>query len=84
MIDFTKEEIEQIKKETTINVGKNIKKYRELKGLNQSELAAIIQSDRQYQYKIENGKVGISLAKLALIAKALNVTISNLVEVNND
>jgi transcriptional regulator with XRE-family HTH domain len=57
----------------------NIKKYRIQKGIKQSELAAMIQSDRQYQYKIESGIVGISVVKLALIAVALDISISELV-----
>jgi transcriptional regulator with XRE-family HTH domain len=79
MSDLTKEEIELIKKNVPKRIGMNIKKYRIQKGIKQSELAAMIQSDRQYQYKIESGIVGISVVKLALIAVALDISISELV-----
>jgi transcriptional regulator with XRE-family HTH domain len=79
MSDLTKEEIEIIKESIPKRIGMNIKKYRIQKGIKQSELAAMIQSDRQYQYKIESGIVGISVVKLALIAAALDVSISELV-----
>jgi len=79
MSDLTKEEIEIIKESIPKRIGMNIKKYRIQKGIKQSELAAMIQSDRQYQYKIESGIVGISVVKLALIAVALDVSISELV-----
>ena len=79
MSDLTKEEIEIIKENIPKRIGMNIKKYRIQKGIKQSELAAMIQSDRQYQYKIESGIVGISVVKLALIAVALDVSISELV-----
>jgi len=79
MSDLTKEEIEIIKESIPKRIGMNIKKYRIQKGIKQSELAAMIQSDRQYQHKIESGIVGISVVKLALIAAALDVSISELV-----
>jgi transcriptional regulator with XRE-family HTH domain len=79
MSDLTKEEIEIIKENIPKRIGMNIKKYRIQKGIKQSELAAMIQSDRQYQYKIESGIVGISVVKLALIAVALDISISELV-----
>lgn len=40
----------------------------------------MIQSDRQYQYKIETGKVSVSIAKLAVIATALEVSLKELVD----
>lgn len=80
MNDLSKEDIEQIVKTTNQKVGGNIKRIREEKGLTQVELAAKTLSDRQYIYKIETAKVGLSIAKLAVIAKALNVKIALLVE----
>lgn len=82
MTDLTKEEIDRIKLQVSVRIGQNIRKLREEKGIKQAELAAITQSDRQYQYKIEKGKVGISVVKLAIIAAALNVSLSDLVEMN--
>lgn len=82
MTDLSKEEIEKIKHEVSLRIGQNIRKFREKKGLKQAELAAMTQSDRQYQYKIETGKVGISVSKLAIIAAALNVSLTSLVEMD--
>lgn len=79
MADLSLEEIKKIKKETPIRIGKNIRKVREAKGLTQIELANKIGSDRQYLYKIESAKVGVSIAKLAIIAKALEVSLKDLV-----
>lgn len=73
MEEFSSEDIEAIQKEITISVGLRIRSIRKNKGWTQVELANKIHSDRQYMYKIENAKVGISLAKLSVIAKALEV-----------
>lgn len=80
MVDLSLEDIERIKEDTSIQIGRNIRRIREEKGINQSDFAAMIQSDRQYQYKIEKGKVGISVAKLAVIAAALKVSLKDLVD----
>ena len=82
MTDLSNEEIEKIKHDVVLKIGQNIRKFREKKGLKQSELAAMTQSDRQYQYKIETGKVGISVSKLAIIAVALDVSLASLVELD--
>lgn len=79
MADLSLDEIKKIKKETPIRIGKTIRKVREAKGLTQIELANKIGSDRQYLYKIEAAKVGISITKLAIIAKALEVSLKDLV-----
>lgn len=79
MADLSIDEIKKIKKETPIRIGKNIRKVREAKGLTQIELANKIGSDRQYLYKIEAAKVGVSISKLAVIAKALEVSLKELV-----
>jgi len=64
-----------LKKNTPIKVGLKIREIRLQQKLTQIELANKINSDRQYLYKIETGKVGVSVIKLAIIAKALNVNI---------
>lgn len=82
MGDVSSEEIKRIKKEIPLLVGENIRRIREEKGYTQVELANRIQSDRQYMYKIETAKVGISVVKLAIIAKALDVSLKQLVDIN--
>lgn len=81
MSDLSKEEIERIKEEVGVRIGNNIKTHREKLGLSQTDLANKVQSDRQYMYKIEKGKVGISINKLAVIAAALGVTLSELADI---
>ena len=79
-MDLSNEDIVHIKKSVNAKVGNNIRSIRKEKGMSQVELADKIQSDRQYLYKIEHGKVGISVVKLAIIAKALDVPSSALVD----
>jgi len=78
MPELSEDEIKKIKQETSIKIGLKIRILREQKKLTQVELADYIQSDRQYLYKIEQGKVGLSLSKLIIIAKALDVSLAEL------
>jgi len=80
MTDLSNEDIKRIKENVPIKVGNKIREIRESKGLTQIELANKIQSDRQYLYKIEKAKVSVSVSKLAIIAKALDITIKELVD----
>lgn len=61
-------------------VGKQIKKFRKMRKLTQTELARRVWKDRQYLYKIESGKVTPSIFTIAVIALALEVTLSELLE----
>lgn len=78
MPDLTAEDIEKIKETFSKKIGENIRNAREKKNLTQRELASMIISDRQYLYKIESGRVGVSVAKLAIIAAALGVDVKDL------
>ena len=71
-------EIKKIKETIYVEVGNSIKKVRLEKGYTQVQLSQMILSDRQYMYKIESGKVGLTLAKLMLIAKALEIPAAEL------
>ena len=61
-------------------LGKNIKKYREIKKLTQNELAELVDLSREYIADIERGLKNISLKKLYLIVDALNIKCSDLVD----
>lgn len=64
---------------------KNIKKYRELRGMSQDDLAKKTgYSDRTSISKIEAGKVDLSQSKIVQFADALGVAVSDLWEWNND
>ncbi|MGF6906837.1 helix-turn-helix domain-containing protein [Fusobacterium sp. PH5-44] len=77
-----------MEKETTnINfiVGKNVMKYRKLKGYTRSELARLAgYSAPTTLYKLENGSGGISIDKLEQIADILGVPITDLLYVPKD
>lgn len=61
-------------------MGKNIRAYRTSAGLTLEELAEKADLSWPYLSEIERGRENISLDKLAGLAKALNVTLSKLVE----
>jgi len=62
---------------TDINkeVGFNIRRIREERGLSQEKLAALADLHRAYVGQIERGEKNIGLKNLELIAKALGVSI---------
>jgi len=69
-------------KEVFIKIGKNIKKYRELKGLTQEQLADKVNKGINFIGKIEIAFSRPSLNTLIDIAKALNVKLSDLVNMD--
>ena len=60
-------------------LGKNIKKYREIRGLSQEKLAESVDLSREYIVRIESGLKRISLKKLFEIADVLDVKCSDLI-----
>lgn len=71
-------EITKIKNDVPPQVGEQIISFRKLKNLSQTELAEIVGKDRQYIYKIEKGKVTPNIVTLAIICKALQITLTEL------
>ncbi len=63
-------------------VGLNIRKIREDKGLSQEKLAALADLHRTYIGQIERGEKNIGLKNLEKIAKALDVDIRVLVDID--
>jgi len=59
-------------------VGFNIRRIREERGLSQEKLAALADLHRAYVGQIERGEKNIGLKNLEKIAKALNVKIKDL------
>jgi transcriptional regulator with XRE-family HTH domain len=59
-------------------LGKNIKKYREVKGFSQELLAEKVDLSREYITRVENGQKFISLRKLFLLADVLGVNFCDL------
>lgn len=61
-------------------IGQNIKKCRADKKLNQSQLAKLCGMDRQHMEKIENAKVSANIYTLYVIASALEIKVSQLLD----
>ncbi len=61
-------------------LGKNIKKYREISGLSQNQLAEFVDLSREHLADIERGHKRISLKRLFMIADVLKVKCSDLVD----
>ena len=68
------------KDELNNNIGQRIKEIRNLKGLNQSNLARACNKDRQAIEKIENGKVNPTLFTLYEISKALDTNLETILK----
>ena len=61
-----------------INVGQQIQKLRELKGLSQQDLAAKCNFEKSNMSRLEAGRVNPTLSTLEKVAKALEVTLVEL------
>lgn len=69
-------------KEIYIQIGKNIKKYRKIKGYTQQQLADKINMGLNFMGKIEVAYTYPSIPTLALIADALDIKLMSLFEFN--
>lgn len=76
---ISEEDIALIKSTVPLKIGQAIKREREKQGLTQTKLADLVGKDRQYIYKIEAGRVTINVSTLAIICKALNIKMSELI-----
>ena len=61
-----------------INVGKQIQKLRELKGISQQDLAAKCNFEKSNMSRLEAGRVNPTLATLEKVANALDITLAEL------
>ncbi len=61
-------------------IGKNVVRLRKLKKLTQEDLCGLAEIDRSYLSEIENGKMNVTVAALAKIAKALGVKTEDLLK----
>lgn len=80
MQSITENQMNQLAADIPKSVGEQIVIFRKEKKLTQSELAEMVGKDRQYLYKIEKGKVTPNITTLAIIARALNISLSKLFE----
>ena len=69
-----------IVKYKAMNIGDNIKRVREAKNLNQKEVITAIDMGAAMYSRIESGKTEPSLSTLEKIAKALGVSLTELIQ----
>lgn len=67
-----------------MDIGKNIKRLREDRGIKQNEIADLIGMHRSNYSKIENGQREISVAALDKIAAYFNISLDELVHLGED
>ena len=65
-------------------IGERIKEIRELNGISQQDLAASCNFEKSNLSRIEAGSSNITVATLFKISQALNTTISDIVNVENN
>ncbi|MGB2580597.1 MAG: helix-turn-helix transcriptional regulator [Minisyncoccia bacterium] len=61
-------------------LGKNLKRIRTAKGISQGEISRILEVDKSFVSNIENGKTNPTLATIAKIAKAVGVSVGELMK----
>lgn len=66
-------------REIHTQLGKNLKRIRTAKGMSQGDIALKIEADRAYVSGIENGKRNVTLATVDRLAKALDVSVDELI-----
>ncbi len=64
----------------TKKIGNNIKKFRELKGLTQENMALDLEMSQTGYGRIERGETDISLSRIESIAKVLGLTIYDIID----
>ena len=60
--------------------GQNLKRIRTEKGISQGDISRTLKVNRSYISNIENGKMNPTLATIAKLAKAVEVTIDELLK----
>ncbi len=61
-------------------LGKNLKRIRTDKGISQGEIGRILGVDKGFVSNIENGKTNPTLATITKIAKAIGVSVGELMK----
>lgn len=69
-----------IKEPILLKFGKNVQEYRKAQQLSQEQLAELAGVHRTYIGMIERAEKNITLCNIEKIAKALNISISKLLE----
>lgn len=69
-----------LEKETYRRLGKNIKKYRQLKKISQEKLSELLEANSKFIGHVERVERYISLKKLIQVSQILEVPLSKLFE----
>ena len=72
-----------LEKETYIKLGKNIKKYRQLKKISQEKLSELLEANSKFIGHVERVERYISLKKLIQVSQILDVSLSKLFDFND-
>lgn len=70
-----------MRQDSLLLFGLRVRELRSERGISQEELAALTELDRTYISGIERGKRNLSLKNILKIASALNVTASQLLDI---
>ena len=65
---------------TAKKFGENMKKIRLKKGMSQGDICRALDLDRAYISNVENGKQNLTISTMEKIAKALGVSIEDLIK----
>ena len=69
-----------IMKDEAQKLGENLKRIRTEKGITQGDIARALEVDKSFVSNIENGKTNPTLATIAKLAKAIGVSIDELLK----
>ena len=61
-------------------LGKNLKRIRTKKGISQGQIGRTLKVDKSFISNIENGKTNPTLSTIAKIAKAIGVSVGELMK----
>jgi len=80
---YTESSKAKIKDKLSILIGKKVCELRKSKNLSQENLGHLIDSNKQFIWKVENGKFNPTISTLYFLSKALKCNISELIpEIN--
>ena len=67
----------------SFEIGKNIRKYRKLKGLTLEKLAEVLETETNYLGQCERGERRFSLDKLIDLIEYFGITANDIIPINN-
>ena len=67
-------------KDEAQKLGENLKRIRTEKGITQGDIARALEMDKSFVSNIENGKTNTTLATIAKLAKAIGVSVGELMK----